>query len=359
MRIGDFTPPANVSNADSNRATEPPQAPEPRSTRVDRPLVQLLDRSNNGMGRHLQNLLKVQPSAEKVTERLLAGAAPEGVMAEFDEQVQTRQVRAQMWTQQLNQSGALMAHVQDTLPVQQRQGLIAAQHSVLTDLPQDLPPPGEIAGAFDQASRSSNDFFDKLRDLIDLIKNGYLAGYQHIIDRFTQFFADFNQQITAKLKDWIKGVNDGKEVELDAAKLGFALRSLRDKYSHPKPAAVLYPAPGMEPASKEQADKWRVALGLPPESLKRNANGSFSVVMDLGPLNTMINQLPSTAQKWDTARFQSWQTGFNAQEERLKNMLQSFTQKYSNANAYHDNFNKILSSHLSQYADMLRAMLNF
>ncbi|MNL12862.1 Invasin IpaD [compost metagenome] len=62
---------------------------------------------------------------------------------------------------------------------------------------------------------------------------------------------------------------------------------------------------------------------------------------------------------WDTAKFQAWQTGFNSQEERMKNMLQSFTQKYSNANAYHDNFNKTLSSHLNQYADMLKAMLNF
>jgi invasin D len=39
--------------------------------------------------------------------------------------------------------------------------------------------------------------------------------------------------------------------------------------------------------------------------------------------------------------------------------LQSFTQKYSNANSYHDNFNKTLSSHLNQYSDMLKAMLNF
>lgn len=62
---------------------------------------------------------------------------------------------------------------------------------------------------------------------------------------------------------------------------------------------------------------------------------------------------------WDTAKFQAWQTGFNAQEERMKNMLQSFTQKYSNANSYHDNFNKTLSSHLNQFSDMLRAMLNF
>ena len=127
------------------------------------------------------------------------------------------------------------------------------------------------------------------------------------------------------------------------------------------PAGVLFPAPGMDGASKEEAEKWRLALGLPASCLKDNGDGTFSVVMDLGPLITMRDSLPPGVYwiTWDTSKFQAWQTGFNAQEERLKNMLQSFTQKYSNANSYHDNFNKTLSSHLNQYADMLKAMLNF
>lgn len=65
---------------------------------------------------------------------------------------------------------------------------------------------------------------------------------------------------------------------------------------------------------------------------------------------------PNGTVKWDTAKFQAWQTGFNSQEGDLKNQLQLFTTKYGSANSYHENFNKILSSQLSQYAEMLKAI---
>jgi invasin D len=226
----------------------------------------------------------------------------------------------------------------------------------LRDLKATCPPPPEIAEAFDLIINSSNDFFDKLLDLINLIKNGYLAGYEHIIAAYSDFFADFNDEITAKMQEWIEGANDGKEVKLNAGALRTALQALIDKYSHPNPKSVLFPKPGEGGASKEEAEKWRVALGLPANCLKANGDGTWCVVMDVEPLLNMKNSLPSgNIVTWDTAKFQAWQTGFNAQEERMKNMLQSFMQKYS----YHDNFNKTLSSHLNQYADMLKAMLNF
>ncbi|MGO4313990.1 IpaD/SipD/SspD family type III secretion system needle tip protein, partial [Pseudomonas sp. KB_15] len=189
------------------------------------------------------------------------------------------------------------------------------------------------------------------------------AGYEHIIAAYSDFFADFNAQITAKLKDWIEGVSDGKEVKLHVGELYVALNDLVTKYSHPNPASVLFPKPGKEGASREEAEKWRVALGLPESCLKPNPDGSYCVVIDTGPLLRMRDSLSSGGGMqwviWDTAKFQAWQTGFNAQEERMKNTLQSFTQKYSNANSYHDNFNKTLSSHLNQFSDMLKAMLNF
>lgn len=65
---------------------------------------------------------------------------------------------------------------------------------------------------------------------------------------------------------------------------------------------------------------------------------------------------PSNYQAWDTAKYQAWQNGFNAQEETMKNQLQAFTQKFSNANSYHDNFNRTLSAHMKEFADLLKHM---
>lgn len=361
MNIVDFIPPQNRQTVDSHQAADVPRPPElPAAGKVDPPLVQLLERASKGVDRQLENLLKVQPPAQELATQLLAGATAQADITAFSEQLQGQRIRGQMWAQQVDRTGTLMAHVQQTLPTAEQNRLLTAQQHVWADLDEKVALPGEMADALDQRDAAPGEFFGKLRELIELIKNGYLAVYQHIIDGFTRFFGDFNQAITAKLKDWIEGVKDGKEVKLDVGQLAAALRTLVRKYSPPNPAAVLFPAPGMSNgASKAEAQKWLAALGLPAESLRKNTNGTYSVVMDLSPLNTMISQLPTGASvTWDSARFQSWQTGFNAQEERLKNMLQTFTQKYSNANAYHDNFNKILSSHLNQYAEMLRAMLS-
>lgn len=97
-------------------------------------------------------------------------------------------------------------------------------------------------------------------------------------------------------------------------------------------------------------------MGLPDSCVRKFADGTYRVMMDLSPLQKMIDAAPSNAETWNSAKFQAWQTGFNSQEGDLKNQLQLFTTKYGSANSYHENFNKILSSQLSQYAEMLKAI---
>ncbi|BCX66972.1 IpaD/SipD/SspD family type III secretion system needle tip protein [Pseudomonas izuensis] len=327
MIITKYTLPTAKPPADFNLTTEKSVPAEtPREARVVSAQVRLLDSSTKALNRSLDNVLKCPP--------------------------EMFEVRSQMGARQVEQYSALITQCLQALSMEERQQLF--EHSL-----QRMPVPLEISDDFDAGVKSSNDFFDKLLELIDLIKNGYLAGYEHIIAAYSDFFKDFNAEITAKMKDWIEGANDGKEVKLNAGALKAALESLLQKYSHPNPASVLFPKPGQGGASREEAEKWREALGLPASCLKQNADGTWCVVIDTGPLLKMKEGLPSGTVTWDTAKFQAWQTGFNAQEERMKNTLQSFTQKYSNANSYHDNFNKTLSSHLSQFADMLKAMLNF
>lgn len=329
-------------------------------------LTQLLDRSMNAMNRSLANMLKSPFNAKS-----LEGMSTESVaqlIPELLEQIHAKRDRAQMWAQRARQCCAVMSHsMKSTLLDESRlRQLNEEQGEILRSLKQalDQDKPFEIAEALDAGINASNDFFEKLLDLIDLIKNGYLAGYEHIINAYTKFFADFNAEITAKMKDWIEGANDGKDVKVNVDALRTALDDLVKKYSHPNSAAVLFPKPGDSGARKEEAEKWLKAMGLPASScLKQNPppDSSWCVVIDTSPLTTMIGGLASYSGTvtWDTAKYNQWQTGFNAQEELLKNMLQSLTQKYSNANSYHDNFNKTLSAHLNQFADMLRAMLNF
>ena len=361
MRITEPTLPAKSVPAGLHAIVDTPLPAEmPVEVHAGFSLAQLLERSVQTLNRNLENMLKCPAGVPKELQGSPAEMLAQNFSsAEFVEQIRAKTIRSLMWTFQARQSGAVFTLCTDTLPMEQRQKLYDGQDLVLHGL-RRTSIPDEIADEFEQSVIASNEFFDKLLDLIGLIKNGYLAGYEHIIAAYSNFFSDFNTAITAKLKDWIEGAKEGKEVKLNAGALRTALSALIDKYSHPGPASVLFPQPGEGGTSRAEAEKWREALGLPASCLKRNADGSYCVVIDTGPLWTMRGSLPSSnSVTWDTAKFQAWQTGFNAQEERMKNTLQSFTQKYSNANSYHDNFNKTLSSHLTQLADMLKAMLNF
>ncbi|WP_223454947.1 MULTISPECIES: IpaD/SipD/SspD family type III secretion system needle tip protein [unclassified Pseudomonas] len=361
MRIAESSHPGNSLPADSNAIVDAPLPAEiPVEVHAGFSLTQLLEVSVKALNRNLENMLKCPAGVP----RELQGSPAEILAqyfssAEFAEQVHAKRIRSLMWTHPMRQSGTVFNHCLETLPMEQRQQLYDEKDRILDEL-REMSVPDEIADEFDLRINSSNEFFDKLLDLIDLIKNGYLAGYEHIIAAYSNFFSDFNAEVTAKMKDWINGANEGKDVNLNAGELRTALYNLITKYTHPNPASVLFPEPGKGGVSRAEAEKWREALGLPASCLKQNSDGSYCVVIDTGPLWRMRDSV-STGNwvTWDTAKFQAWQTGFNAQEERMKNMLQSFTQKYSNANSYHDNFNKTLSSHLNQYADMLKAMLNF
>jgi type III secretion system IpaD/SipD/SspD family effector len=199
------------------------------------------------------------------------------------------------------------------------------------------------------SSSGSDDFFSDLLEMIKFIKDGYLGVYEDLITKYSAFFKEFNESIMSKMGGWIEGANDGKEVKI-SGDLRLALNALIQKYSG-IPGGVLFTG-----ATEAEALKWAAAFGS--GTVRPDGNGGFVVMMDLSPLQAMSDSLaPGGSLQWDSAKFQAWQTGFNSQESELKNQLQVFTTKYGNANSYYENFNKILSSQLSQYADMLKAYL--
>lgn len=209
--------------------------------------------------------------------------------------------------------------------------------------------------------QASGDFFDNLKELIGMIGGDYLAVYERLIEQYSAMFKDFNEKIMARMGEWVKSVNEGKEVELNSVALMRELDALIAKWSR-APAGALFPVPNADgslpPTSFEDARQWAAAMGLPASAVRPTGDGGYYVQMDLAPLVNMRASLQGLPGTMDSAKFQAWQAGFNSQEAAMKNYLQVATSKYSNANAYHDNFIKILSSQLSQFAEMLKAYLN-
>ncbi|AZC90106.1 IpaD/SipD/SspD family type III secretion system needle tip protein [Pseudomonas carnis] len=210
-----------------------------------------------------------------------------------------------------------------------------------------------------KSSRASDSYFDDLLGMIDFIKSDYLAAYEGLLTRYSEFYKEFNEKIMAHMGEWIEGVDDGKRVRIDGD-MKKELKALLNKYSKPPTGIVYPPGENVKPVSLDEAYKWADAMGVSRTNVQAYGDG-YVVMMDLSPLNEMVSVHPSVHSSTiylDSAKFQAWQTGFNSLESEMKNQLQLFTTKYGNANSYYENFNKILSSQLSQFSEMLKQMAN-
>ncbi|NHR07710.1 type III secretion system needle tip protein SctA [Chromobacterium haemolyticum] len=208
---------------------------------------------------------------------------------------------------------------------------------------------------------SDRELWDLISESIGNIKDGYLGVYENVVGKYIEFYQEFSD-ILSQMAGWISSNDKGDKVTLSVGELYDALKQLKAKYEN----TVLFPTSGT--TSKAEADKWAAELGLPKECVKEKPAGSgkYVVVIDTGPVQKMMTALeglaggvPEKGKKveMDNAKFQSWQSGFKAQEENLKNTLQTLTQKYSNANSLYDNLVKVLSSTISSCTETAKSFL--
>jgi|MedtruStandDraft_1076414.scaffolds.fasta_scaffold00815_6 invasin D len=204
--------------------------------------------------------------------------------------------------------------------------------------------------------------WEKIANAIGQIGEEYLGVYENVVSNYTDFYTAYSE-ILSQMGTWITPGADGNKVKLDVGKLLTALNKLKTDYSLPNKAAVLFPTQsdsgGITGSDIDTAKQWAKELGL-PDSCVKPVNGKYVVVVDLTPVDAMIRDagaLGSGVVEMDNAKFQAWQAGFKAQEENLKNTLQTLTQKYSNANSLYDNLVKVLSSTISSCLETAKSFL--
>ncbi|KAB7715311.1 IpaD/SipD/SspD family type III secretion system needle tip protein [Plesiomonas shigelloides] len=218
---------------------------------------------------------------------------------------------------------------------------------------------------------SDKELWEKIAHAIGQIGEEYLEVYENVVGKYTEFYTDFSD-ILSQMGGWISpGGKDGNQVKLNVKSLLDALNALQTAYTLPKQSAVLFPSQtggnGITGVSdRKVAEQWAEELGLPKSCVIDSdpPNGKFVVVVDLTPINAMIRDLDALGKpddlgnvELDNAKFQAWQAGFKAQEENLKNTLQTLTQKYSSANSLYDNLVKVLSSTISSCLETAKSFL--
>ncbi|EGW99678.1 type III effector protein IpaD/SipD/SspD [Escherichia coli G58-1] len=203
---------------------------------------------------------------------------------------------------------------------------------------------------------SHRELWAKIANSINNINEQYLKVYEHAVSSYTQMYQGFSA-VLSSLAGWISpGGNDGNSVKLQVNSLKKALEELKEKYKD-KP---LYPANNT--VSQEQANKWLTELGGTIGKVSQK-NGGYVVNINMTPIDNMLKSLDNLGGNGevvlDNAKYQAWNAGFSAEDETMKNNLQTLVQKYSNANSIFDNLVKVLSSTISSCTDTDKLFLHF
>ncbi|EJJ4224319.1 SPI-1 type III secretion system needle tip complex protein SipD [Salmonella enterica] len=261
--------------------------------------------------------------------------------------------------QQLTSSLNALAKSGVSLSAEQTEGLRSAFSAPALALFSTAPM------AQPRATISDAEIWDMVSQNISAIGDNYLGVYENVVAVYTDFYQAFSD-ILSKMGQWLLPGKDGNTVKLDVTSLKNDLNNLINKYNQTNKNTILFPAQsgsGVKGTTEAEARQWLSELNLPDSCLKSTGSG-YVVTVDLAPLRKMVQDIgglgkPGSDSKleMDNAKYQAWQSGFNAQEENLKTTLQTLTQKYSNANSLYDNLVKVLSSTISSSLETAKSFL--
>ncbi|KML40117.1 hypothetical protein VL15_38310 [Burkholderia cepacia] len=223
---------------------------------------------------------------------------------------------------------------------------------------------GAIVAANDEGSSSDSDFSDfgfcnDLAEAIGDIESNYLDDYFTAMEGYLEFFEAFTN-VVSELGGDVKMDSDSNYVDFNIGSLINDLNGLI-KNVNDGTLGVLGTFD-----SKSDADAFAKALGL-PSSCVSDEGGSYEVKVDITPLTEMVGDLTSLESnstsigngdyKVDTAAFQAWEDGFDAQKDQVQNSVQVLSQKCNQANSIFDNLVKVLSSTITSMADTDKTFL--
>ncbi|MCC3701535.1 IpaD/SipD/SspD family type III secretion system needle tip protein [Rouxiella badensis] len=211
-------------------------------------------------------------------------------------------------------------------------------------------------------SDNDSNISDQIGEIIGEVKEGYYDIFEGALAKYINFYKELSN-IMSEMGKLIKKSDKEGYLKYDFKTLQGKLDNLYDKYNKKADdgykLSQLYPKDPKDNVSKVEAEKWAKDMGLPSGSVLQSQYGGdwYYVAIDLTPLKQMKdNLISSTSNDYEllNTQYESWVTGFNAQEDQIKTTLQSLTGRFANANSVYDNMVKVLSSTIGTLAEMSR-----
>jgi len=224
----------------------------------------------------------------------------------------------------------------------------SAQFTATTStLEKEFPTNGEIT-----TGTSYAEIWLRLAMFIGEVKEDYVDFYADLMQKYTEMYESFNENVQKASSEAVSTGDDGNNVSFNISKMQAGYDAFQNDVDRLN--GELGSVDGWN--SMTDDEKRRMTITLEP-AYKVDNNGKISFNMD--QYNSVSGTYPSGIKdgKVSTASYQAWLATFNAAGNAFQSNMQSFAQRYSQANNNFDTLNKILSSAISTLADSARDVL--
>lgn len=198
-------------------------------------------------------------------------------------------------------------------------------------------------------STSYAEIWLRLAIFIGEVKEDYVDFYADLMQKYTEMYESFNENVQKASSEAVSAGDDGNNVSFDTGKMQAGYDAFQRDVD--KLNSELGSIKDWE--SMTEDEKRRMVITLEP-AYKVDNNGKISFNMD--QYQSVSGSYPSGIKdgKVSTASYQAWLATFNAAGNAFQSNMQSFAQRYTQANNNFDTLNKILSSAISTLADSAR-----
>ena len=182
------------------------------------------------------------------------------------------------------------------------------------------------------------------------VKDEYVDFYAELMQKYTEMYESFNENVQKASSDAISTGDDGNNVAFDTRKMQAGYNAFENDVNRLN--NELGSVKGWNSMTDDQKKKEK--LILEPAFSVDDRTGKIS--FNMSQYNTVSGTYPSGIKngKVSTASYQAWLATFNSAGNAFQSNMQSFAQRYSQANNSFDTLNKILSSAISSTSDSAR-----
>lgn len=233
--------------------------------------------------------------------------------------------------------------------------------TIVANQAQDTVPQEEPQPTLSRARRSADtfttstsyaDLWAEIVNVILNVKTNYVDFYGNLLQKYTEMYDEYNKTVQKVAADSTHSGNEANSVKFDEPNLREYGYKVFNKWIEDNKIGSV---PDWSKMNKEQKEEMGATL---KPAFDVDTDGKISFNMDT--YNSVCQAKVKEDGKYaevSTTRYQAWLASFNSVSSAFQSNMQSFAQRYSQANSTFDNFNKVLSSVISTLGESAREVL--